>query len=153
MRRAAFAVLSLAVLAGCAGGEAMAPAPAAASLGGASELVLTENPDLWRHDPHEVTAVRVDGDRLHVDVQYAGGCATHQFALLVSPVFMESYPVQMSGSLAHDANGDRCRALLGDRLVFDLGHIKDLYRRSYGVLSDTVHLNIRGWSERVVYSF
>jgi hypothetical protein len=141
------------VLAGCASTEGLAPPQPATVAGGDGSVILTGEHQRWRHDPYELLTARVDGDTLHVTVQYAGGCATHEFALLVSPMFLESYPVQMSGSLAHDAGGDLCRGLMGSRLAFDLSPIKALYRESYGVHSDTVHLRIVGWPERVVYAF
>jgi hypothetical protein len=84
---------------------------------------------------------------------YGGGCAVHDFALLVVPIFLESYPVQMSGSLAHDAKGDPCRALVSSDIRFDLSPIKEAYRQSYGVQSDTVHLRIGDWPDPVVYTF
>jgi hypothetical protein len=87
---------------------------------GDASVILTEAPEGWRHDAYALVSARVEGDTLHVAVEYSGGCATHEFALLVSPSFMESYPVQMAGSLAHDAGGDPCRALVGSRLELDL---------------------------------
>jgi hypothetical protein len=121
--------------------------------GGIGEAVLTETPGRWRHDVYEFVSMRVNGDTLHVAVQYGGGCATHDFALLVSPVFMESYPVQMAGSLAHDAKGDPCRAIVGSRLRFDLSPLKRAYWQAYGREPASIHLSVTGWPQRVRYSF
>jgi hypothetical protein len=151
--RIAMIGVSVALLAGCTSNGALAPPQSAAVAWGDVSVILTEEPERWRHDAYELVSAHVAGDTLHVVVQYGGGCATHDFALLVAPIFMESYPVQMAGSLAHDAKGDPCRAIVGSRLAFDLSPIKALYRQAYGVQSDTVHLNIRGWPERVVYGF
>jgi hypothetical protein len=152
--RAAMIGVAIAVLAGCTSNGSLAPPPSAAVVGsGENSVILTDEPERWRHDAYELVSARVEGDTLHVAVQYSGGCTSHEFALLVTPIFMESYPVQMAGSLAHDARADPCRALVGSRLAFDLSPIKTLYRQAYGVQSDTVHLNIRGWPDRVVYSF
>jgi hypothetical protein len=136
----------------CQHAEPMTPHGSAAA-GNDRPVVLTDTPGRWRHDAFEFHSVAVRGDTLHVQVQYAGGCARHDFTLLVSPIFLESYPVQMRGSLAHHANGDMCRALVGSTLRFDLTPLKQLYRQSYGVESDTIHLGLGNWSERVVYRF
>lgn len=139
--------------AGCASHDSVGPDQWVSAALGEGGVILTESPDRWRHDPYELVSARVDGDTLHVSVRYGGGCADHDFALLVVPLFMESYPVQMAGSLAHDAKGDPCRALVSSELRFDLSPIKELYRQSYGAESDTVHLNIADWPEQVVYTF
>ena len=57
----------------------------------------------------------VEGDRLQVRVQYAGGCAEHGF----------SARARASGEEAevwavHDANGDLCEALLSETLDLPL---------------------------------
>ena len=71
------------------------------------------------------------GDTLTVTVSYSGGCEAHQFTLVASNVFMESYPVQLGASLAHDANGDRCEAWLTEDWDFDLTPIKRMYQDAY----------------------
>jgi hypothetical protein len=151
MKRMIVAAAALLAGAACFRGEPITPPQASA--GGEPTVVLTQQPSLWRHDPYEFRNMSVSGDTLVVEVQYAGGCAQHDFTLLVAPIFMESYPVQMSGSLAHDANGDMCRALVGRTLRIDLRPLRDLYRQSYGVKSDTLHLNVRDWPRPVVYRF
>jgi hypothetical protein len=147
-------VVAVAVLAGtgCVRGEPLTP-PQAAAAGGETTVVLTEQPSRWRHDPYEFRSMSMSGDTLVVEVRYGGGCEQHDFTLLVMPIFMESYPVQMSGSLAHDAKGDMCRALVSSTLRFDLSPLRELYRQSYSVASDTLHLNVRDWPRRVVYRF
>lgn len=153
MRAVTVGILGALTAGGCVNSDVVGPPPPAVAMTGETSVVVTEHPDRWRHDPHELRSAEIEGDLLRVQVQYAGGCATHAFTLLISPIFMESYPVQMISSLAHDAKGDACRALVRSTLLFDLSPIKDMYRQSYGVRSDTVHLWIRGWPERVTYTF
>jgi hypothetical protein len=153
MRRATTGAMMVLLAAGCASHDGLAPPPWVSAATGAGTVILTENPDRWRHDPYELMSARIEGDTLHATVQYGGGCADHEFALLVVPIFLESYPVQMSGSLAHDAKGDPCRALVSSDLRFDLSPIKAAYRSAYGVRSDTVHLRIADWPDAVVYTF
>ena len=60
--------------------------------------------DQWGSDDYEIktgddTPVIAD-DTLTLTVSYGGGCETHDFTLVASDVFMESYPVQLL-SLIH----------------------------------------------------
>ena len=47
-------------------------------------------------------------------------------------MFLESDPVQLPVSLAHDANGDSCLAWLTQDVASDLTPIRDRYHRAYG---------------------
>jgi hypothetical protein len=144
-------VAVLALASGCSHGEPVEPLQAAA--GGKPSVVLTGEFDRWRHDAYEFVSMAVVGDTLDVQVRFGGGCRDHDFTLLVAPLFMESYPVQMRASLAHDAKGDLCRALVGRRLSFDLSPLSVLYRQSYGAQSGIIHINVDGWPRQVVYTF
>jgi hypothetical protein len=106
----------------------------------------------WPSDALEFRDIRIAGDTLIAEVSHAGGCAEHGFALVFSPVFMESRPVQVSGLLSHDARGDNCRALIMRTLRFDLTPLKQVYREAYRVESDLVVL--RGnWPGSLRYAF
>lgn len=128
-RRAPATVLALSLLlAGCvdplrSGGELPAvllPVGAAA----ASETT--------RSDPAEIVAAEVEGDRLALSLRFGGGCADHDFALIPSGEFREANPVQTTLTLAHDAHGDMCRALLSRELAFDLASVRAAFQRAYG---------------------
>ena len=95
----------------------------------------------------------VEDDTLHVTVQYGGGCARHEFRLFASHVFMESHPVQSPIAIRHNANGDKCRALLTRELRFDLTALRDAWRRSYQQRHGTIILRLRGYSEGITYDF
>ena len=77
----------------------------------------------WGSDPYMIetggddTPV-IEGDTLTITVSYGGGCEDHDFTLVASNVFAESYPVQLRGIVAHDAHGDRCRAYLTEDYDF-----------------------------------
>ena len=103
-------------------------------------LALTETPSrvLFRQDlstvPNDQASIEeatVRDDQLLLRVRYGGGCAEHHFALYLAPVFMESEPVQVGAQLAHEANRDPCRALVGKELRFDLAPLKEAYRKAY----------------------
>ena len=87
--------------------------------------------DRWGADPYELSAATIMGDTLTVTVSYSGGCETHRFTLVASNVFLESYPVQLGASLAHDANGDSCERWVTEDWDFDLTPIKRMYQDAY----------------------
>jgi len=86
----------------------------------------------WPLDPFTLLRHTFSGDTLTLSVQYGGGCREHRFALLVGDTFMESHPVQVAAALAHNADGDLCRALLGRDLSYDLSPLRALYQAAYG---------------------
>ena len=98
--------------------------------------------DLWGTDPYKLNAATIAGDTLTVNVSYGGGCRTHQFTLLASDVFLESHPVQLGASLAHEANDDLCRAWLTEEYDFDLTPIKRMYQAAYRQDAGTVILRL-----------
>lgn len=88
-------------------------------------------------------APAIEGDALIITVSYGGGCEDHEFTLVASDAFAESYPVQLEVSLAHEANEDRCRAYLTETYAFDLTPIKALYQETYQEDAGTVVLILR----------
>jgi hypothetical protein len=95
-----------------------------------------------RMDPAEILRAEIAGDELRLDVQYGGGCAQHHLSLLHEGVFLESNPVQARLHLAHDAQGDRCRALIGRSLAFDLTPLKRAYQSSYQTSRGVIILHV-----------
>lgn len=109
--------------------------------------------DAWPADPILIRSAVVRGDSLHIEAEHGGGCARHGYALVVGPAWMESFPVQVGARLAHDANGDRCRALLHPVMAFSLVPVRDAYRAAYGAASATVVINLQPGAHRVEYRF
>ena len=106
-------------------------------------VVIAEDPgqgtDRWGTDPYQLSAATTT---LTVTVSYGGGCRTHHLTLVASNVFLESYPVQLGVSLAHDANGDLCRAWLTEEYDFDLTPIKRMYQDGYREDAGTIILRL-----------
>ena len=106
--------------------------------------------------------VTLEEDLLHLEVSYSGGCATHEFSLIGTGVFMESYPVQTSIMLSHEDNYDNCESIITETLVFDLTPLKELYAESYLESSGTIIIyllgyaqlcHIDGWQNLISYEF
>ena len=117
--------------------------------------------DQWGDDDYEVAtgdgeAPVIEDDTLTLTVSYGGGCETHDFTLVASGVFMESYPVQLGVSLTHDANGDMCEAYLTAEYEFDLTPIKTLYQEAYREDAGTIVLRLQDAPETMpdlIYTF
>src|SRR5688572_2332761 len=121
----------------------------------AGQVVITPNTDAphWPSDQVTIQGFTIRGDSLELAVTFGGGCRDHAFTLLSDAAWMESYPVQVGVKLAHDANGDNCKALLSRVLRFDLSPLKAAYSASYQATSGIMKLNIRGTSASPVYTW
>lgn len=94
-------------------------------------VVIADAPDEWGVDEYVLNAATITGDSLKLSLSYSGGCAAHQFTLVCSSFFLESDPVQLGVSLAHNANNDPCEAFPTETYHFDLTPIKTLYQTAY----------------------
>jgi hypothetical protein len=71
-------------------------------------------------DPLTIGGVGVSVNTLRIAVEYGGGCKEHFFNLIIDSSLFVSEPAQVNLWLSHDANGDACKALVHDTLLFDL---------------------------------
>jgi hypothetical protein len=106
-------------------------------------------------DTFTIQQIKLEGDLLQINITYGGGCENHTFSLIGSDEYAESYPVQTSVLLSHDANEDPCEALLHKTLNFNLFPLALRYQELYQVNSDMITLHIVGGSEgeSVNYNF
>ena len=118
-------------------------------------LVVTE-PDAASgldDDDYELDAVALADDTLAVTVSYAGGCEDHLFTLDASGAFLESDPVQLEVSLAHDANNDSCERWVTQDYLFDLSPLRARYREEYQQASGAIVLRLDAASDDLLYEF
>ncbi len=114
----------------------------------------TDAGDRWGADAYELDAATITDDMLTITASYGGGCRTHQFILVTSAEFMESNPVQLSVSIAHNANDDLCRRRVTEDYDFDLTPVKMMYQDSYGEHTGTIILRLDNAPEPgLVYMF
>jgi len=69
---------------------------------------------------YTVRQISIEGDSIYIDVSFAGGCESHEFALVSPGYYAESMPPQLTLSLIHVTDDFRCEALLYKKLAFDL---------------------------------
>lgn len=108
-----------------------------------STTVIAATTEAWGTDAYVINTATIEADTLHINVSYAGGCETHEFTLVAEPMFLESFPVQLRASLAHNANGDTCEAWITEDHSFDLTSIKEAYQQGYRTDQGTIVLRLR----------
>lgn len=118
-------------------------------------VVITDADENWGNDEYALNDVTITGDTLKLNVSYSGGCRTHEFTLVTSGSFLESSPVQLVISIAHNANDDPCEAYPTEDYHFDLSPIKTLYQEAYQQESGTIVLLLEDAppNTQLVYQF
>ena len=105
-------------------------------------------------DKYALNSATITDGALNISVSYSGGCEEHQLTLVVSDTFLESFPVQLHISLAHNANNDACEAWLTDNYQFDLTPIKTMYQKAYRQEAGTIILRLKDAPDgELVYEF
>ena len=111
--------------------------------GNIGDVVFSSTPETWGTDRYTINAATLQGDTLTVNVSYSGGCETHEFTLVAEERFLESFPVQLRVSLAHNANGDRCKAWITEAYHFDLTPLKEVYQKGYRTDTGAIVLRLK----------
>ncbi len=110
--------------------------------------------DRFGTDAFALNTATIDGDILKVNLSYSGGCETHQFTLVASDSFLESFPVQLPVYIAHNANGDPCEAYPTEDYNFELTPIKTMYQEAYQQEAGTIILRLKDApNTELVYEF
>ena len=121
---------------------------------GLGSVVIGGNANKFGTDRYVLNAATITDDMLTVNVSYSGGCTLHQFTLVASDSFLESFPVQLRITLTHNANNDLCRAWLTEDYHFDLTSIKTLYQQGYQQEAGTIILRLKDAPDgELIYKF
>ena len=68
----------------------------------------------------DIQSAEIKGTSIQLVVTYSGGCAEHSFRLIGSPILTKSLPPQRAVKLIHTNNGDQCKKMITDTLMFDV---------------------------------
>ena len=118
------------------------------------DLIIGDVDDKFANDSFAFNDATITGDMLTINVSYSGGCKNHQFILVASDSFLESFPVQLRASIVHNANGDTCEAWPTEDYRFDLTPIKTLYQDVYRQTAGTIILRLKDAPDgELVYEF
>jgi hypothetical protein len=72
-------------------------------------------------DPVTIQSVKLANNILELTVTYGGGCTAHEFNLIAfEGMENTTTPPTVNFQLSHNANGDECKALITETLVFNL---------------------------------
>lgn len=72
-------------------------------------------------DPFNLIDVHIDDmNKLHITLEYSGGCEPHEFAILGSKAILKSFPAQRPIMIVHKANGDACRSIIREEIIVDI---------------------------------
>ena len=108
-----------------------------------SAVIISDRVESFGVDEYVLNTAAITGDTLSVSVSFSGGCKEHHFTLVTNGMFLESDPVQLRLSLAHDANNDPCEAFPTEEHQFDLSNIKKLYQSAYQQESGVIILVLK----------
>ncbi len=84
----------------------------------------------------------LDGNILHVQVAYAGGCKEHDFELYWDGTFEETRIPRVNLNLVHDTT-DTCEAYIIKDLQFDLSEMFQQYKNNYDDSSKGLSIKIQ----------
>ena len=99
-------------------------------------------------DPIEITAVRVEGNTMFIDMSYTGGCEEHTFEVIGSEMISKSLPPIRSVQLIHAAKGDQCKKIVEETLIVDISKLA--YKQEHG---STIFLLVNALKNRIEYTF
>ena len=117
-------------------------------------VVITDADGNWGTDDYVLRDTGITDDTLRLTVSYSGGCEPHEFTLVTSGTFLESSPVRLPISVAHNANDDPCEAYPTEDYYFDLTGIKALYQEAYQQAAGSIILLLENAPNRqLVYQF
>ncbi len=91
-------------------------------------------------------------DSLKLIVSYTGCEPGVPNRLLFDGSFMESYPVQARLKFVLDDPGD-CDMAIVEEFFFDLGPLRESYRKSYQAQSATIIIHLEGYKEELNFNF
>jgi hypothetical protein len=93
-------------------------------------------------DAFDVSSLEIVGNCLEVHVSYGGGCETHAYDPCWDGSFAESFPVQATLWIDHDAMNDLCDAIVADTWAIDLGSMKSAWQAAYQSQSGSIVLHV-----------
>ena len=96
-----------------------------------------------------IISVEVKKDLLTLNVQYSGGCQEHEFKLYTNKNYAKSEPPKLTLSLEHNSNGDLCKSIVSDTLVFDISNAKYPGKEK----KYTVNLLLDGYNKEIIYKY
>lgn len=99
-------------------------------------------------DPLSISDIRIQGNKMFIDVSYSGGCKDHSFQLIGSSMIAKSLPPIRHIQLVHESNDDACRMMVLKTIEVDIKALA--YQQEAG---SEIFLTIDGWKDRIEYTY
>jgi len=99
-------------------------------------------------DPLTIDTVLVEGNTMFIHVNYGGGCTTHEFELIGSPLLAKSYPPIRTLQLVHRANNDLCLAMVQNIIEVDISPLVETQKEG-----NEIFFVIEGWKQRIHHTY
>ncbi len=123
----------------------VSPATQIDSVGGTVAVVDAE-PQTLQLAQFDLDSVSVTDNLLAIDLTYSGGCRPHYFWAFMTPsTFAEGTPREANIYIRH-SDYDPCRAVITDRIYFNLSTVKEAYFSEFGTV-EPIKLNIFNYFE------
>lgn len=110
------------------------------------------NQDSLKTDPINVLAVKIEGDCLHLTLQYGGGCQEHDLDLVLMLPECATPPLPPPDfRISHNAHGDVCKALITKEYSFDISGIREKGKSKTDFILNA--RNARGERTSTIYTY
>lgn len=96
---------------------------------------------------YEIKSVRLQGNILHIQITFSGGCVSFSADLIGSEFIMKSMPAKRPVKLILEKEGN-CRELKEEEFAFDISELA--YKKEKG---SEIILLLQGYSEPIKYVF
>lgn len=97
------------------------------------------------NDAYQLTDVKLNSNYMELTVSYGGGCKEHAFRLIGSPEIKNGV---RQLQLVHKSNGDNCKALKEEKLVFAISNLAEHYEPGNKIV-----LKFENYSHEIAYSY
>jgi len=124
----------------------------------AKEVQVIEDPSSFdlrkiQKDSFAIDTAFIDGDLLHLEVSYRGGCKEHDFTLYSTGAVLFTNPPGTETYLSHDAREDTCQKAIQEELAFDLSPLRERFDWDETVLINLNRFKQRGMDKPVVLRY
>jgi len=99
-------------------------------------------------DPLNIDTVIIKGNTMFIHVRYGGGCTTHEFEVIGSPMLAKSYPPIRSIQLVHRANNDMCLAMVQNIIEVNVTSLVEKTKEG-----SEIFFVLDGWTQRIHHRY
>lgn len=107
-------------------------------------LLNTDEISGLKRMPYAIRSIKFIENNIQINISYTGGCKSHDFNLVVDRKVISELTNDANLILSHNDNGDRCKRIVNEKLVFDLSPLVRL--KDVKDLNKVLKLSIDGRS-------